>query len=176
MDTSDLRLFSTVKEKIVGLNFHLHFNGGLEPKEPTIFRAYKTENNKIIITKKEEYDDEENIFCNYLNDEFEMNEFFNGISIETFIMDNDTFGTHYPYGANPINEFAKVSFDIYDEFIDREIYFSDGMWYLLLDDDEDNIISDKSYVDRNDLIDSYVKSYLDDFFSDKSQRNIIGTI
>jgi hypothetical protein len=142
------RLLSIIREEIVKSNFHLPYNEGIK-QIPTIFRAYRIQDNKIMITKKEDDDNDEHIFCNYLEDESEMNEFFNGISVYTFIMDNSTFGTHYSYGTNPIREFAKVSFDIYDKTIEKEIYFLDGMWYLPYEDVE---LDGVSYTDRDDII------------------------
>lgn len=157
-----------IKEKIVKRNFHLSYGEGVKPIEPTIFRAYKINDRKIVITKKESEEDE-HIFCNYLRDEFEMNVFFEGISIEDHIMDNSTFGTHYSYGENPKCEFVRTSFSIYDETIDKEIYFFEGMWYPSNEDIENELVEDTSYNDIDDIIGLYVRLYLDEFFNERTE-------
>lgn len=164
-------LSNMIKEKIIECNLHLPYSEGVRPIGPTIFRAYKTDG-KIIITKKDA-DEDEYIFCNYLKDEMEMNTFFDGISVESYIMDNSTFGTHYPYGENPKSESVKTSFSIYDDTIDKEIYFFEGRWNPQYEDVENGLVEDSSYNDREEIIRLYARMYLDDFFSEQTEDNTI---
>ena len=154
------KLLDIIREEIVETNFHLPYNEGVEPIDPTIFRAYRTQGGN-----------DEHVFCNYLEDESETNEFFDGISIDTFILDNSTFGTHYRYGENPKHEFTKVLFDIYDKTIENDIYFFEGLWSLPEECLEDGILKDRSYEDRDGMIESYINSYLNDFFSYQEMLN-----
>lgn len=158
-------LSNMIKEEIVKLNFHAPYGERVSPIEPIIFRAYKVDDKKIIITIEESGNEDEHIFCNYLKDEFEMNEFFEGISVDTHIMDNSTFGTHYGYGENPKCEHVRTSFSIYDDTIENDIYFFEGLWSPPEEYVENGILEDRSYKDRDDIIGSYISFYLNDFFS-----------
>ena len=158
-------LSNMIKEEIVKLNFHEPYGEGVRPIEPIIFRAYKVDDKKIIITIKESENGEESIFCNYLEDESEMNTFFEGISVDTVIMDNSTFGTHYGYCENPKCEHVRTSFSIYDDTIENDIYFFEGLWSPPEEYVENGILEDCSYKDRDDIIGSYISFYLNDFFS-----------
>lgn len=158
-------LSNMIKEEIVKLNFHAPYGERISPIESIIFRAYKVDDKKIIITIKESENGEESIFCNYLEDESEMNEFFEGISVDTHIMDNSTFGTHYGYGENPMCEHVRTSFSIYDDTIENDIYFFEGLWSPPEEYVANGILEDRSYKDRDDMIGSYISFYLNDFFS-----------
>ena len=143
-----------IREEAVELNFHLPNCEGIEPCEPVIFNAVKVDKNKIIIKQIEECSGE-HIFCNYLKNE-EVDLFFDNIDVETMVMDNSTFGTHYQYGMNPISEHVKVMFNVHENIngVDTEINFCDGMWFTTMDNE--GVVGDVAELDR----DSYIKSYI----------------
>lgn len=145
-----------LKQKTIITNYYPPHSSKGEPTE-TIFKAIQ-ENDRIIIK------DEDSVYCDYLKNEEEMEIFFNNIRIDTYIMDNATFGTHYNYGENPKNEFISVSFCI-DEIIEGfpvTIDFFDGYWSSCSFYNEDLYSGwdlDESTSSRDKIIES-IKLYI----------------